>query len=344
MAKVTIHDVARESGVSTTTVSHVLNNRPGRVSAEMRERVFRVVRELKYQPKAVFRGKQATQTNVIGVVWQVDGLGALLEHPYRTYLLDGILSVTTPNRVHVMLFSAESWSDSHLNLRTYVDGRCDGLILAAPETDNTLRQALLERGFPFMVINAASKDPLVSSVDVDNIALAEQLTHYLIAKNHQRIAFLCGSETSENGRDRLEGFQRAFVSAQLPLPPEFILPGAFWHQSGYENTQKILKMPSEQRPTALFCCSDQIARGAYRALQEAGLRIPEDMSVVGFDDLPIAESLTPPLTTVRQPFQAMGRQAAEYILQHVQHATSDEAIPVTKTFLPAQIIKRGSVS
>ena len=183
---------------------------------------------------------------------------------------------------------------------------------------NAILDALKERGTPFVVINAASEDALVSSVDVDNVEACFALASYVLAQGHRRVAFLEGDSASENAVLRKRGFLQAVTRAELDPNQVHCVKGQFTQETGYARTRAILDQPRHLWPTALICCSDQIARGAYRALEEGGVSIPAQMSVVGFDDLPFAALLHPPLTTVRQPLHAMGENATNLLLNQLE--------------------------
>jgi DNA-binding LacI/PurR family transcriptional regulator len=333
-----IREVAARSGVSTATVSYVLNNREGAVGAETRERVLRAMRELGYRPSAVFRGEQARRTNTIGVIFAHVKRTSLVGHPYFAYVLDGILSATTERGLHTTLFTVAEWQDVQKSLRTYCDGRCDGLILIAPHSQSEIVTVLKERGTPFALVNAGAGDPGVACADVDNVAAAEEATRYLLARGHRRIAHLAGNDDNDNGRERITGYQRAMEGAGIAVPPEWLPAGYFGLQSGYERTWELLRLPDDARPTAVFCGNDQIAEGVYRACAEAGARIPHDLSVIGFDDEPAAATLAPPLTTLRQPLQTLGERAALNLFAVIAGE------PGAKEILPAKLVERGSVA
>ncbi len=342
--KATMQDVAREAGVSIATVSYVLNNRTGDVGAAMRERVLQTVRRLRYQPRAgLRRGQRGAHT--VGFLMQNAGLQSLVRHPYAMFLLDGVLSVATPNHINVLLFSVPTWEDAHQCVRAHIDDRCDGLIVGMGSVrGRALWDVLLERGIPFVAINDGASEGRVDSVDVDHVGAAEHITAYLIARGHRRIGFIGGAADNENSADRLAGYRQALTGAGIAQPPELVAAAGFWEEAGFEKARVMLDREAG-RPTALFCASDQIASGAYRAARDKGLRIPADVSVTGFDDLPVAVELAPPLTTIRQPFQQMAVRAMEMLLLRI--AESGEAPPHPigeKVVFPTEFVERDSVA
>lgn len=333
----TIADIARKSGVSTASVSYVLNDR-GSVSAETRERVLQAMRDLNYRPGPLFRGKHREGSTTLGVVFMHKNVASLTDHPWITMLLDGILSVTTPLRADILLLSSLDWDDMRKTLREKCDGRCDGLLLLGLPNESTFIEVLQERGMPFVCLNFGSGLGKVSYVDVDNQSAAMEATQYLLGLGHKRIAHLSGEEEFVNSRDRARGYRLALEMAGITPPSAFMPEGGYSGKSGYERTLKLLSLPPDERPTALFCGSDRIAVGALQAARELGVSVPQELSVMGFDDVPHAASAEPSLTTVRQPIIDIGKRAAEILIGHI----NDRSEAGQTDTLPTQIIVRNS--
>jgi LacI family transcriptional regulator len=335
----TIRDVAKKSGVSTATVSYVLNNRAGTVSDETRSRVLAAIRELNYRPSALFHGRDAARgTETIGVIMPIQARGVLVEHPYFAHLLDGLLGATTERHWNTTLFTVADWKDAGRSLRVYCDGRVEGLVVIAG--NDLIKPALLERGIPVVYVNAESEDPAVSSVDVDNVGAIRELVRHLVALGHRRIAHLGGELAADNARLRRRGYEEAMAEAGLPIPPGFLTDSPFTPKEAHAAALPLLALPPDRRPTALVCANDNMTRGAYAAVREAGLSVPGDVSVTGFDGMPFGETADPPLTTVRQPLQEIGVQAAQVLFRLI----SGEAARPEKVLLPTEIIERGSVA
>jgi DNA-binding LacI/PurR family transcriptional regulator len=332
-----LKDIARASGVSPATVSRVLNNRAGTVGKETRDKVLRVMREMNYKPSALFYGENAKETRTVGVV-MTHFKSSLKQHPYFVSILDGIMGVTTERHWSITLFTEWMWQDVPLSLRMYCDGRCDGLIVIAPPSDSAILAGLKERGFPCVLINAESDNPDFSTVDVDNAGATEEITRHLIELGHRRIAAMPGNEDLSNGRQRHQGYLRALEAAGLPYDEVLSSPGWFGPESGYERVAEMLRMPADRRPTAIVCGSDQIAVGVLAALRDKGIRVPGEMSVVGFDDLTFAATTDPPLTTVRQPFEQMSARATEILLSLIAR----EGPALQKDILPTELVIRES--
>ena len=340
---VTLKEVAAEAGVSMMTVSAVLRARPADkypVAEATRDRVLSAARKLRYFPSAVAQGMRGKRINALGVVL-INPDARLQGDPYVCGVLDGVIAVANAEGQNTTLFTAGRWSGAQESLQTFCDGRTDGLIILSPSPDSDIVPALLEVGRPFVIVNGQSDDPRVSSVEIEHAARTEEMVGHLLSLGHRRIAYLPGRAASRSTRARHEGYRRALAAAGLSEDPALVPPGFYGIASGYDRTRSLLMtLPADLRPTALCCGSDQIAVGALRALHEAGVRVPEQMSVTGFDDIPDAATLDPPLTTVRQPLEEMGRRAARLLLDAIE---AGRPLGV-KELLPTEIVHRRSVA
>jgi LacI family transcriptional regulator len=337
---VSIRDVAEKAGVSRGTVSKVLNERDGgQIAPATRERVRRAVSELGYHPSAVARGLARKPMNTLGIVFAKTNT-YFTTSPFFAAVLDGVLEVTTRQGQNTTLFTGQPWSDARRSIPILRDGRSDGLLVISPPPGSDVVPALLGSGVPFVLVDEQHDDPAVSSVDIDNVAAARGLVEYLIGLGHRRIAMLCGYASVGSVALRLEGCRRALAAAGIDFDLSLVLPGAYVEQSGYERAHLLLRRPAAERPTVLFCGNDQIALGALIALEERGVRVPDDVSVVGFDDIPAAATARPGLTTVRQPMRRLGARAAEVLLAHIRR----ELPPGHKEILPTELVVRRSAA
>jgi DNA-binding LacI/PurR family transcriptional regulator len=339
---VTLKEVAAEAGVSMMTVSAVLRDKPANkypVAPATRDRVLTAARKLRYFPSAVAQGMRGQRINALGVVL-INPDARLQGDSYVCGVLDGVIAVANAEGQNTTLFTGRRWSRAEESLQTFCDGRTDGLIILSPSPDSDIVPVLLQVGLPFVLISGHADDPRVSSVDVNHITPIEEMVGHLLSQGHRRIAFLPGRAQSRSARLRHEGYRRALDAAGIAYDPALVLPGGYYAVSGYERTQKLMALPDTQRPTALCCGNDQIAMGTLRALQEAGIQVPAEVSVTGFDDCPEAALLLPPLTTVRQPIEEMGRRAARLLLD-----TIEAGHPLgVKEILPTEIVYRRSVA
>ena len=222
--------------------------------------------------------------------------------------------------------------------RIVSDGRSDGVLFIHEPTSSPLIEAMGQPRVPFVCINELQEGADVAGVDAAQEDGAERLTEFLIAKGHTRIGFLSGQDDILSARQREIGFGRAMRGARLSLRSDWNLPGEYNTLSGYDRTRALWQGGTDL-PTALVCCNDLIALGAMHALREVGLRVPEDVSVVGFDDIPASARHHPPLTTMRLPFREGGAKAAEMLLRHI----SDGAA-VEQELLPMTLIERQTVA
>ncbi|MCX7799162.1 MAG: LacI family transcriptional regulator [Fimbriimonadales bacterium] len=334
----TIRDVARLSGVSIGTVSNVLNARGGEVSEETRRRVLEAVRRLRYRPTAANPGRPALRTRNVGVVMRNFSESPILANPFFGAVLDGIIGAAGLRHWSTTVFVEAMWEDVHKSLRTYCDGRSDGLLVVSPPEESPIVSALKERGIPFVVIAGAHHDPDASTVNIDNRMAVQEAVEHLASLGHRRIAHLAGTEGESDARERVEGFRTAMAKLGLPLGPGSILNAAFNAEIAYQTAPRLFEAP--EPPTAVFCANDQIALGLSLWLSEHGWRVPKDVSLVGFDDLPFAATMNPPLTTVRQPLAQLGHAATDLLLELIE----GNRTPGTKITLPTQLVVRGTTA
>jgi len=337
---VTIQDVARACGVSPTTVSLVLNNSSRRISTETRERVLRYVRETRYQPSALARGVQVKRLSTLGLL---SGHGGqhYLHYSYYLQVLGGVMDFAQRHQLNLLILNEQLWSGTLSELRLHIDGRCGGLILIGLREFNELVPALNERGIPFVQVSRNTENPSVSCVDVDNRDGARKVVRYLWEHGHRRIAMIRGSLGGIFDTERFQGYQDALQDVGLSFDPSLVfdaLHAGYSEPGGEEMARMLLSLPIAHRPTAVFCASDQMAYGALEAFQKAGIRVPEDISVAGFDDEFKASHTDPPLTTLRQPCEKIGARAAQHLVSLIEGAT-----PGAQDFIPGEIIVRRSV-
>lgn len=337
--RATIKDIAREVGVSTTTVSVILNGARSatRVSESTRTRIEEAARQLGYRPNAAARGLLRQRMDTIGVAASI---GASEMNLYFLEVFNGILGAAAHQDQNVTVFSIADWQDSHdeERLRRLCDGRIDGLILIGP-TFTEENAERLRRLTPCVTIHADKSLAGMWSLDVDDENGAYLAVRHLIDQGHRRIFHLTGTLESRGARDRLAGYRRAHAEAGLPVEESRILPGYFTRFSGRESGERLVAQRLLQPfPTAVFCASDAIAMGLIDALHDHAIRVPDDISVVGFDDTLDARMTTPQLTTIRQPFQKLGNLAVERLLTIRDGSLAQEG----RDILPLELVLRHS--
>ena len=334
--RVTSQDVARYAGVSRTTVSLVLNNVDAQISVDTRQRVLEAAKQLNYHPNASARRLVQGRTRVIGFV----------EHhsPYQSFadafmaeVLRGLHAVARQENYHV-IFEPSSDDDNARDhcIQLVQERHVDGIVYSGPRFNDLALERLAESNFPVVLQGYLPGCPF-PSVDIDNLASAKLATDHLIALGHTQIAMITnGPLMYTAATDRLAGFKSAMQQAGLAVNENWIRIGSFTPESGYRAMGSMLQ--DQIKPSAVFIASDVVAIGAMEAIHQCGLRIPEDIALVGFDDIPWAAYLNPPLTTIRVPAHALGWSAGHLLIQTLD----DESLDLDHVVLDTELIVRRS--
>jgi len=328
----TLEEIAKQAGVSRSTVSRVINNHPN-VDQETRQHVLSVVETLNYQPNIAARGLAAGRTHILGLVIPT-GVSALFTDPYFPLLIQGVASACNAHDHSVMLWLAEPEFDRQTVRRILQGGLIEGVILASALTDDPMMDALLKRNLPFVLVGRHPSDSQVSYIDVDNRNSAREMVAYLLRLGYERVATIAGPQNMIAGVDRLQGYLVALRDRRVTPDPQLIIEADFTEEGGHMAMQRLLPLA----PDAVFVASDAMAVGVLRALREAGKRVPEDIAIAGFDDMPFAARTDPPLTTVRQPIQRLGFLAAETLIDMINYP---DAAP-RRIVLPTELVIRAS--
>ena len=327
-----LEEIAKLSEVSRSTVSRVINNDPN-VNESTRERVWAIVRQVNFHPNAAARGLAAGRTQVLGLVIPM-GVSALFTDPYFPILIQGVSSACNANDQSVMLWLAEPEYERRTIRQIMHSSLIDGAIVASMLMDDPVVQALAEGDLPFILVGRHPTNPRVSYVDTDNLDGARKMVAHLLRLGRSRVATITGPQNMIAGADRLAGYSAALHDRGLAVDLELIIEGDFTEAGGYSVMQRLLP----RRPDAVFAASDIMAIGALRAIRDAGLRVPEDIALAGFDDMPFAERSEPPLTTVRQPIARMGSTAVEMLIDLIEHPDSAPH----RIILPTELVVRKS--
>jgi LacI family transcriptional regulator len=332
-SRATIRDVAAAVGVSVATVSRVLNGRPD-VSPATREAVLRHIREQGFSTSRTARGLAAGRTGLIG-------LAVPFMHPeYFAQIVDGAAEALYERDARLVVCPTQHQHDREVSLlQRVMHGTTDGALLILPSESPAELLHVRESGFPFVVVDP--RFPLEDGfaiVAAANWAGARLACEHLIALGHERIGAITGPPGWCSSIERLSGYQSALLSAGLPVPDQLVVVGDFTIEGGYRAARQLLA--ESDPPTAIFAFSDNMAWGAIRAAKERGIRIPECLSLVGFDDGTVASSITPSLTTIRQPLQEMGRIAASLLCRMIDR----HRIEATRLELSTRLIIRQSTA
>jgi LacI family transcriptional regulator len=335
--RVTSRDVAERAGVSQTTVSLVLNDRGGTsIPEETRRRVHAVAAGLGYHPHASARALAKGRTDVLGIVIADEADFDGPDQFFQRKILHGLIHAVFRARRNPMLYS--NLPHDPPDLHPFGDGRADGFLLVARGENDPLVAYLNERRIPFVVLAARVETAVGSWVDADNERGAAAAVAHLCDAGHTRIAHLAGPPGNANAAVRQAAFHRAMHERGLPVPEAYVRDGGFLSHTGEKAAGELLSLP--ERPTAIFAADDNMALGAYRAARRLGLRIPDDLSLVGFDDADYAQALDPPLTTLRQPLLAMAEAAVELLIDRLSHPEH----PPSPRVLPTELVARASVA
>jgi LacI family transcriptional regulator len=333
--RVTMTDVAQQAGVSQSTVSVVLNGTPGiKISRTTRKRVAEAVNILGYRHQKSLP-RRGTGIRHIAMIFD-----QIATSPEPVVSIDGAREEAWKTG-HVVA-AYETWNDPEMEPRTIdlvLRNRVDAIVYATVMTRQvTVPESLYHIGLPVVLLNCFSHDRHFPSVVPGEVAGGHSATQALLSAGHRRIAHITGEMWMDAARDRLRGYREALAQADIPYDADLVAEGNWQPSAGYEHTRRLLALPN--RPTAIFCANDRMAVGCYEAIKELGLRIPEDVSVVGYDDEEVARHLSPQLTTVVLPHRAMGRWAVERALAEADGRADKFAV----VKLECPLIERKSIA
>jgi LacI family transcriptional regulator len=329
----TLEDIAKISGVSRSTVSRVVNH-DRRVSPTTRENVLKNIEEYNFYPNLAARGLASGRTNVLGVIIPA-GVPSLFTDPYFPILLQGISTACNKLDYSVMLSLSDVKYEKRLVGRVIQNHLVDGVIVASTLIGDPIQTTLAKSDLPFVIVGR-QPNLVANDIDIDNREAARQATDFLIEQGYTRIATITGPLNQTAGLDRYDGYKDALLSAGFKVDAKLITEGNFTEAGGYAGMKKLL--PS--KPDAVFAGSDVTAMGAIRCLNEVGLRVPDDVGLIGFDDIPRSSNITPSLTTVRQPIHGMGEAAANLLIEIIESG-SKELHCIT---LPTELVIRNSTA
>lgn len=336
--RATIKDVAAEAGVSYQTVSRVINDQSG-VTPETRLRVEQAIEALGYRPNLAARSLPRRRSNIIGLIIPYNA-DYLFRDQHLLAQISGIDAEANAQGFNVLLSTAgQNGSGVEAYERFVRNQAADGALVIETASQHAGAILLAGQDYPWVMLGYSDADQEHTySVHIDDFAGAADITRHLLACGHTRIGVINGPSTGAVAAmaQRLAGHTQALTEAGLALDPALMVYGDYTRPSGQAATEHLLAQPNP--PTAIFAFNDRMAMGAIWALSAAGLRVPEDVAVAGFDDIPTAADFTPTLTTVRQPGKQIGQIAAQMLLKLINGETVDSA----EVVLPAEVIIRQS--
>ncbi|MGG3905415.1 LacI family DNA-binding transcriptional regulator [Geobacillus stearothermophilus] len=324
-----IKDVAKRANVSTATVSRVLRN-TGNVTEETRQRVLEAIEALNYQPNVLGRYLRRMETETALVVVPD------IMNPFFSKVLRGIEAVALKHGYQVLL--GDTQNDARLEeqyLNVLPQRQVDGMIFLTARIRKELMEEMA-RQFPIVLACEYLEGADIPTVSIDNISSARKATEHLIRLGHCRIAHLSGPMNIILSRDRLRGYQQALAQHELEADAALVQEGDFTYESGYNLTLKLLAL--EKPPTAIFAANDEMAIGAIKAVRHRGGRVPDDVAVVGFDDIQMASIFEPSLTTIAQPMFEIGQKAMELLLALIEGTSARRR----QLVLPDRLVIRDS--
>ncbi|MBN1535425.1 MAG: LacI family DNA-binding transcriptional regulator [Anaerolineales bacterium] len=331
-AKVTIFEVAAEAGVSFATVSRVINN-DVHVKPETRQRVLKTMQRLGFVANRQARSLAGGKSNTIGLL--VPDLGTA----YIGEIIRGIDTELSWSDLDLILYTTHRTAAKEANyVANLAHGMVDGLLLVLPRNPVDYIETLTLRKFPFVLIDHQGTAENCPAVGATNWQGAYTATEYLIQLGHERIGFITGSMDLGCSEDRLKGYRSALRTHHIPDKPELVYEGDFFQPDGYAGACALLDL--ENPPTAIFASNDVMAMGVLDAVRNRGQRIPDDISVVGFDNIPQSAMVYPPITTVQQPLEQMGRVAAQMLINILKKNEKES----NRIELPTELIVRSSTS
>ncbi|MDR3709476.1 MAG: LacI family DNA-binding transcriptional regulator [Capsulimonadaceae bacterium] len=333
-----LKDVAERAGIGIATASAVLNGSRTntRVSDVTRERVLAAAKELDYHANALARALTGQPTKTLGIVFGFPFALMSLPDPYAFAVLQGVVKGATETGYNITLYT-EPWHSEAQSSGVLRDGRTDGVLVIAVATYSDMIGSLTKAGIPLVAVSSCCKGYGVPSVDVDNAAGARLATRHLLDLGHRRIAHIRGDDHLTSGIERREAFAQEMAAAGSPERPEYVLYGSYTGSAGYDRMKQLLALP--QAPTAVFAANDVVALGAIEAARDCGLNVPGDLSVVGFDDIPIPALVSSGLTTIRQPLDEIGVMAVRMLAALVR---DEDVSPVSRTLEPELIVRHST--
>lgn len=330
---VTIYDVAREAGVSMATVSRVVNNNPN-VKPQTRKKVYEAIERLGYRPNAVARGLASKKTTTVGVVIP-DIANAIFAEVAR-----GIEDIANMYHYNIILCNADKRKDKEIRvINTLLEKQVDGLLFMGGAVTEEHIQAFKTSNVPIVLCATTDENGVIPSVDIDHEAAAFDAVNRLISEGHRSIAMISGTlQDPANGYARFQGYKRALEQAGIAYREDYVRVGNYKYESGIDATQYFLGL--SERPTAIFAATDEMAIGAIHCIQDSGLQVPGDISVISVDNSRISSMVRPLLTTVAQPMYDIGAVSMRLLTKLMKKETVENA----KVTLPHELIVRRSIA
>lgn len=330
----TIRDVAKGAGVCISTVSNALNNR-WYVSATTKARILKVAKKLDYHPSGIARSLVRRKTENIGFILYRNP-ERLFSNPFYSRIVDGVEEQVLTQGYNLLISAFDIGSKDQALPKLIREKNVDGLILAGAISKDFIL-VLRKEGFPIVLVDNYLKNEKINCVVIDNTHGAVDAVEYLFKLGHKKIGFLCGPPLHISNQERFKGYKLRLDELGIKFDRSIVAQGDNTIEGGYNAMQKLLEKISGI--TAVFACNDDMAIGAMRAIREKGLEIPDDISLMGFDDIEMAAHTQPPLTTIRVPKEEMGRVAATMLISELEGVSQKAGLRIV---MPAELVIRQS--
>lgn len=327
---VTMREVANVANVSISTVSHVING-TRYVSPTVHERVSKVIEELDYQHNRVASSLRNQKTYTIGVLIPNSA------NPYFAEILAGIEAACFEQDYHIIMGNAnEDPQREQSYLRVLLSHQVDGILLISTGSFSESLNLMKKNKTPVVMVDRSADIEMVDEIFTDNYTGGEIATRYLLELGHRRIGCITGPSILRPSEDRVRGYRDTLLANGVTIEESLIIVGDFQFEGGYRAAQELLAL--DESPTAIFACNDMMAIGVIAAIQEAGLQVPTDISVIGYDDVPLASYYNPRLTTIAQPARDLGLIAVEWLLNRIDKPD----LTTRHETLSVQLVERNS--
>jgi DNA-binding LacI/PurR family transcriptional regulator len=327
----TIKDLAKALNLSVSTVSYALNDGPRSISSEVRDRVLSAAREMGYRPNSIARSLITRRSRTIAVVPH-DGMDRFFESPYYGALLTGLAREAEQCSHDLLILTHKESENEESAFHAIVGGKSDGVLFLTPQSDSLVNQ-VVDAGFPCITITSAVQTRAINYT-VDNATGVDQALEYLYKLGHRRISHVAGLPSQQDGAERMDLYMEFMSRKGLSVPRGYIAATDFTTDTGYQAAYRLLCI--EPRPTAVLAANDQVAIGIIMAARELGIRIPQDLSVVGFDDVLVATLISPRLTTIRQPIREMATQVVKTLLKKMEGEVVEDHVQFSTELIVRQ--------
>lgn len=326
---VTIKDVAKAAQVSVASVSRAMNGHDN-VNAATRQRILAVAKQLRYLPNSAARSLITRRSNTLGVLLP-DLYGGFFSE-----LIRGMDIAARARGLLLLLSSSHGNADEAAVALRSMRGKVDGLIVMSPYADAGFLTDNWPDALPIVLVNTPAHDGRCNTISIDNRRGAQAMVKHLVKLGHRRIAFIAGPEDNFEAEERRNGYCEAMARLLPTVRPQIVV-GAFTDHSGYQAGHQLLR--SKPRPQAIFAANDMMAIGCLSAIHEAGLKVPHDIALTGFDDIPLARYMSPPLSTIRMHISTFGARALDRLAEVIEHPDSTDN---RKQVMPTELIIRAS--